>query len=307
MKRKSGLAALAVAVVLWASFALTIRGLGATGLTPVDAAVLRFVTPVILLAPWLPRAFRAVRRERPGTILALSLAGLPHYLLSALGGRLTSAALTGLLLPGTVPLFVAVILVVWRGDRPSGRRVLALAAIALGVAATALLTGSAATTAGVGILLAAGCAWAVYTIALRHTRLDLTSVVLVVCVPSALVAVALECTGPAPMHLAGASPSYVIVLILLQGVGTGIFSTLSYVYAVRRLGSAIPAVTGALSPVLTTLLAVPIFGEPVTAGVLVALALVTGGVVGYNRASVRADADLGRELVVEPGRLPQRV
>ncbi|BCY08333.1 DMT family transporter [Actinoplanes sp. L3-i22] len=323
MHRRSGLAALAVAVVLWATFALTIRGIGGSGLTPVDAAVLRFSTPALLLAPWLPRAFRAVRRERAGTILAISLAGLPHFLLSAFGGSLTSAALVGLLLPGSVPLFVAVILAVRGGDRPTGRRLLALVAITLGVAATAVLTRSAGTVAGIGILLAAGCAWAVYTIALRHTRLDLISVVLVVCVPSALAALALEVSGVLPAHLGAAPRSYVAIFVVLQGIGTGIFSTFSYVYAVRCLGSGIPAVTGALSPVLTTLLAVPIFGEPVTAGILVALTLVTGGVVTYNRASaraaerasarasvrasVRADADLRPGQAVEPGGLPQRV
>lgn len=299
------MAALAVAVVLWASFALTIRGIGGSGLTPVDAAVLRFVTPVIILAPWLPRAFRAVRRERLGTVLALSLAGLPHYLLSALGGRHTSAALVGLLLPGTVPLFVAIISAVRRNDRPTPRKLLALTAIALGVTTTAVLTRSAASLAGIGILLAAGCAWAVYTIALRATRLDLISVVLVVCVPSAVAALALEAGGG--FHLASVPTTYQIMFLILQGVGTGIFSTLSYVYAVRCLGSGIPAVTGALSPVLTTLLAVPIFGERITAGVLVALALVAGGVVVYNRASVRADPNLRRRQALEPAGLPQRV
>ncbi|WP_232343942.1 DMT family transporter [Actinoplanes awajinensis] len=282
MQRHRGVAALAAAVVLWASFALTIRGIGASGLTPVDAAFLRFVTPVLLLAPWLPRALRAVRRERPGVVVALCLAGLPHFLLSALGGRLTTAALVGLLLPGSVPLFVAVILAVTRGERVRGRRLIALTAIVLGIAATAVLTTAGATTTGIGVLLAAGFVWAVYTIGLGRTRLDLISVVLVICTPSAMVAAALEVTGALPVNLSSAPVSHLALFVVLQGVGTGIFSTLSYVYAVRRLGSGIPAVTGAISPVLTTVLAVPLFGEPITAGVVVALALVVGGVITYN-------------------------
>ncbi|AEV84000.1 hypothetical protein ACWT_2978 [Actinoplanes sp. SE50] len=258
--------ALGAAVLLWASFALTVRGIGGSGLTAMDAALLRFGTPVVLLSPWLPRAVRAVRRERPTTIAALLLAGLPHYLLSALGGRLASAAVVGLLLPGTVPLFVALL----KRDR---RRWPALAAILLGVA---VLTVAHAGLAGIAVLLAAGLAWAVYTMALSRTGLDLISLVLVVCTPSALIALA----GSA--HLKAAPAGTIVLFVVLQGVGTGIVSTLSYAYAVRRLGSSIPAVTGALSPVLTTLLAVPIFGEGLTAGAAVALLLIVGGVVAYN-------------------------
>jgi drug/metabolite transporter (DMT)-like permease len=43
-------------------------------------------------------------------------------------------------------------------------------------------------------------------------------------------------------------------------------------------------VSGAISPVLTTLLAVPLFGEPITAGIIVALALIVGGVIAFNLA-----------------------
>ena len=60
--------------------------------------------------------------------------------------------------------------------------------------------------------------------------------------------------------------THIALFAVLQGVGTGILSTLSYAYAVRCLGSSIPAATGAVSPVLTTLLAVPLFSEPITAG-----------------------------------------
>ncbi|MDR6319331.1 drug/metabolite transporter (DMT)-like permease [Actinoplanes couchii] len=227
-QRNTGLAALGLAVLLWASFALTIRGIGGSGLTAVDVAVLRFVTPVLLLTPWLPRAVRAVRRERPGVVACLCLAGLPHFLLAAWGGSLSSAALVGLLLPGSVPLFVALIHRTRRGINQT----LALAAI----------------VAGVATLLTA--------------------------------------TGILPSRLTTAPLPDILLFTALQGVGTGVLSTLSYAYAVRRLGSSLPAVCGALSPVLTTLLAVPLFGEPITAGTIVALTLIVGGVIGFH-SSVR--------------------
>ncbi|MFG2235585.1 DMT family transporter [Streptomyces sp. NPDC048723] len=282
--RLMGAAALTAAVVLWTSFALTVRGIESSSLTSIDVAFLRFATPVVILAPWLPRTVRALRGERIGVLLMLGIGGLPHFLLSALGGRLTSAALIGLLIPGTVPLFVAVILYLrWR-ERISPRRLIALAAIITGIAAAALQTTSTATIAGIGILLTAGCAWAGYTIALRQTRLGLTGVVLVVCTPAAITAALLAVSTAMPSRLmtGAAGISDVLLFTGLQGIGTGLLSTLCYAYAVRTLGSSLAATAGALSPVLTALVAVPLFDEPVTPGVSAALILIVTGVTAFN-------------------------
>ncbi|MFC8511780.1 DMT family transporter [Streptomyces sp. NPDC057257] len=279
-----GTVALVAAVVLWSSFALTVRGISSSSLTAIDVAFLRFATPVVILAPWIPRTVRALRRERIGVLLMLGIGGLPHFLLCALGGRLTSAALIGLLIPGTVPLFVAVILYLGWRERISRRRLTALAAITTGIAATAIQTTSTATTAGIGILLLAGCAWAVYTIGLRRTGLGLSEVVLTICVPATMATALLAGTAAVPSHLmtGTAGISDVLLFTGLQGIGTGLLSTLCYAYAVRVLGSNLAATAGAMSPVLTALLAVPLFDEPLTPGVSAALTLIVTGVMVFN-------------------------
>ncbi|MFE2944284.1 DMT family transporter [Streptomyces sp. NPDC059255] len=284
--RLVGTAALAAAVVLWSSFALTVRGISSSSLTPIDVALLRFATPVVILAPWIPRTVRALRGEKISVLLLLGIGGLPHFLLSALGGRLTSAALVGLLIPGTVPLFVAAILFLrWR-ERISTRHLIALAAIITGIAATALQTTSSATTAGIGILLTAGCAWAVYTIGLRQTGMGLTGVVLTVCTPATIAAALLAGSAAMPSHLmtGTADMSDVLLFIVLQGIGTGLLSTLCYAYAVRTVGADVAAAAGAVSPVLTALAAIPLFGEPITPGVSAALTLIVTSVAVFNTA-----------------------
>ncbi|MFE7711611.1 DMT family transporter [Streptomyces sp. NPDC057486] len=296
--RLMGVAALVAAVVLWSSFALTVRGIGSSSLTSIDVAFLRFATPVVILAPWLPRTVRALRGERIGVLLMLGIGGLPHFLLSALGGSLASAALIGLLIPGTVPLFVTVILYLrWR-ERISPRRLIALAAITAGIAATAMQTTSTATTAGIGVLLTAGCAWAVYTIGLRQTGLGLTGVVLAVCTPAAIAAALLAASAAMPSHLmtGTAGISDVLLFTGLQGIGTGLLSTLCYAYAVRALGSTLAATAGAISPVLTALLAIPLFDEPITSGVSAALALIVTGVTVFNIAPRRRENGPKRPL-----------
>lgn len=291
-----GMAALAAVVALWSSFALSARATDGTGLTMADAAIVRFAVPAIVLAPWIPRTLRRLREEGRIVVALVLLAGLPHYLLFAWGAHLTSAGLTGLLVPGTVPLFVAVLLFVRRPSRMPRRRLVALAAIAAGVAASAVLTTGSAGLGGILVLLAAGFVWAAYTVGLSRSRLDPVGVIVLISLASVVGAVVLAVTGALPSHLLSGSiePGAVVGYALLQGVGTGLLSTACYVVAVKHLGSSIPAAAGALSPVLTAIVAVPLLGEPLTAGLALALALIASGVamsalapVGPSRPGIR--------------------
>lgn len=186
----------------------------------VDSALLRFGTPLVLLIPVLPKAFRALRRERTTVVALLLAGGLPHFLLFAFGAQLTTAALTGTLVPGTVPLFVAALTYARTRRRLSASRVGALTAISTGVVLCAVLAGGAATLGGVAILVTGGFVWAVYTFGLQRTRLTPMELLVVVCAGS------------------------------------------------------IAAVGGVASPVLTAVVAVPLFGEELSGGMVVALMLI---------------------------------
>ncbi|MEV7769579.1 DMT family transporter [Microbacterium sp. NPDC086615] len=284
-----GVAALSGVVALWSAFALSTRAIEGAGLTTGDAAILRFTVPALLLTPWIPRTLRALRGAGAGALGLVLLAGLPHFLLFAWGAELTSAGLTGLLVPGTVPLFVTLLLFLRHRTPVSRRRLGALAAIVLGVAASAMLRGGAADLGGVVVLLAAGLVWALYTVGLASLRLDLVSVIVVISVTSAIVALALAVTGVLPSHLfAGTLPApQIATYALVQGVGTGLLSTACYVLAVKHLGSSLASSAGALSPVLTAVVAVPLLNEPLTAGLAIALALIVSGVAVFNLAPRR--------------------
>lgn len=286
-----GVSALIATVVLWSSFALTIRGIDSSSLTPADVALLRFGIPLVLLAPWIPRAWRQLRSEAMLPLLLLAMGGLPHFLLSSWGGQLTSAAMVGILLPGTAPLFVALILWAWKRQRLSAPRRASLAVIVVGVGVTAALTSSATMSGGIVILLCGGCAWAVYSIGLGATQLNVTSVALVVCAPAATTAMVAAATGLMPTHLLAGTARWtdVALFAVMQGIGTGILSTIAYAYAVRTLGGARAATWGAVSPVLTAVVAIPLFGEGITAAVAAALVLIVGGVVAYNKFPIARD------------------
>ncbi|XBB66335.1 DMT family transporter [Nocardioides sp. WV_118_6] len=283
--RTTGYAALAMTVVLWSSFALTSRGIGTSSLTDADAALIRFVVPLVLLAPLVPRTVRALARERTTTVLLLLAGGLPHYLVMAFGAGLTNAGLTGLLVPGTVPLFVTLLLL--RRQRVPARAVAALATIVAGVVASATLVGTDGGTTGIVLLVGAGAIWACYTLGLQRTGLAPLEIVVAVCALSALGGLVLTLSGLLPSHLLSSPGTVrvgdVLTFAVLQGIGTGLLSTLCYAHAVRALGSSVAAVGGALSPVLTAVAAVPLFGETIGGGLGVALALVVTGVHVFNR------------------------
>lgn len=284
-----GVVALAAVVCLWSSFALSTRALETTGMTMGDAAIMRFGVPAIALAPWIPRTLRRLRGERVRVIALVLLAGLPHFLLFAWGAHLTSAALTGLLVPGTVPLFVTLLLFLAFRSSVSRRRLIALGAIVVGIAVSATLTGGPAGPDGIAVLMAAGFVWAAYTIGLSRTRLDPLGVIALVSLTSFIAALVLTAAGALPSQLFSGTvdvPAWG-AYALVQGVGTGMLSTACYVVAVKNLGSSITAAAGALSPVLTALVAVPLLGEPLTAGLGVALVLIVSGVVAFAFAPAR--------------------
>lgn len=281
----AGLLAMAATIVVWAGFALSIRGIGSSSLTGMDVAVLRFGIPVVMLSPWIPRTIRRLRSERPVVVAGICIgAGLPYFLVSALGGSLTSATLVGQVIPGTVPVFVAALaFAIWRA-RIRRVQALALVAILAGVAITVVLATTPSGAAGIGVLLAAGLIWAVYTLSLRSTGLDPIGAALVLCVPSAIGALVLAGGHMAPSHLADgtARPGDVVFFLAVQGLGVGVVAALSYAFAIRRLGPRAAATLGALSPVLTATVAVPVFGEPLGPAAIASLALVVAGVVAFN-------------------------
>ncbi|MGN7969090.1 DMT family transporter [Microbacterium sp. 22296] len=285
-----GVVAVAAVVCLWSSFALSTRALETTGMTMGDAAIMRFGVPAIALAPWIPRTLRRLRGERVRVIALVLLAGLPHFLLFAWGAHLTSAALTGLLVPGTVPLFVTLLLFLAFRSSVSRRRLIALGAIVVGIAVSATLTGGPAGPDGIAVLMAAGFVWAAYTIGLSRTRLDPLGVIALVSLTSFIAALVLTAAGALPSQLFSGTvdvPAWG-AYALVQGVGTGMLSTACYVVAVKNLGSSITAAAGALSPVLTALVAVPLLGEPLTAGLGIALVLIVSGVVAFALAPAHA-------------------
>jgi len=281
------MAALLVTVAIWAGFALSARALSGSTLRPVDAALLRFGVPLVVLAPALWRRRRQFARVGRGTAAKIVCgAGVPFFLAAMYGGSLTSTAFVGAIIPGMVPLFVSALMAATGRSFPKGTQAVGLCLVALGVAALVsphVVDVDRDVLVGSGVLLLASGLWALYTVGLREVDLDPVGSIGLLCAPSFAVVGVLALTGVLPSNLGHATWSDLATFLVMQGLGVGLCAGLLYAFAIRRLGAERSSVVGSLSPVAATLLAIPLLDESPNLAVLVGVPLITLGVVLANR------------------------
>ena len=273
-------------LLIWSGLALTVRGISMSPLQFIDVALIRFAVPVILFAPFISAHYAEIKRARVSDLLFILLGGIPFLLFAALGAETAPTAYVGTILAGTPPLFVAVLsFVVYRKSLPI-KRALALSLILMGV--VVMVVGrsdvmSANIHHGVLYLLSAAIVWAFYTMGLIRADLSAISVAIILSYSSFLIVLTLLLLGVFPTSLGSFSWQDALPFILVQGLGIGVLATLGFSYAVQRLGSAKSSVIGSISPSVTALLAVPIFGESLTVAIVGGILLTIAGVILSNR------------------------
>lgn len=284
-----GIAAGLAASAIWGG-ALAVTRLGVSGeapLAPADIAMLRFAGPALLLLPVLRRAWPRLRQVAPWQLgLMLAGGGAPFVLMAGSGLSIAGAAEAGALLPGTVPLCVALVSALL-GERFGALGFAGLAMIGAAVAAVvAPAIGTGGDWAGYGLLLAAALLSAGYTIALRRSGIGAWEAAAFVSAGSIL--------GLAPFYLLMPAAAAVVswqdiaVQAAFQGLASGILAPVAFAEAVRRLGPSRAAAFGSLSPGAACLGGFALLGEVpdgVTAMAVLASAL---GVALVARAPVTA-------------------
>lgn len=235
-----------------------------TDLKPIDLALLRYVIPALLLSPLILRngLWPSGKSRWLGAAMFLG-GGLPFGLLAMAGARYAPAAHMGALLPGTMPIFTALMAVALLGERIAFRRWLGFGVVGLSIALFAQAAfGDIASEVWIGDLLFLGAAavWALFTVAFRRSGLDpwQGTAFLSVCSAVAVIPIWLHSGTERLLH---APLADLATQITVQGFVAGLAGVWTYVLAVRHLGASRAALSGALPPAFTAAGGIVFLGE----------------------------------------------
>lgn len=310
--RTVGIAAAVVTVAIWTGFIVIGRASAGHTLLPFDIALLRILGAGAVLLPWgwvLARRAGPDGRSLAGfsplplrpTVLTGLFGGLVYAILCYAGFFYAPAAHAAVLMPGSLPLWTALLAVPLLGERITAARALGLGCIVAGdlvVGGSGLLSAFDGGQVWKGDLIFMGAAfcWSVYSVLARRFGLDPVRATIAITVLAFFVYVPafalLAGSGLLPTRLAQAPWGEIAFQALFQGVGSVVISGITFVQMVRVFGPVRSTMITALVPGLSALGAVLLLGEPLGLNLLAGLALVTAGILFGVRAARRNTPDL---------------
>ena len=288
--------ALGLTIVIWAGYLVAVRASVASALTPFDVGLLRSAPAALLLAPIILR-----HGLRPGGASWLDVAliggvgGTAFTLLLASGMQFAPVADSGVFTPSMLPLFVAMLAMIFLGTRYGGSQIFGFCLIlagAIGVGGyEALARAGDGAWRGHILFLIASLSWATYTVRFRASGLSPShGAVILVSWSTILFLIAASIYGSQLPEL----PSTVLLVQLFWGVAAGLIANFTYLYALKQLGHVISAAATALVPVLAALGGMVFLDEPITGfkwiGILLAAVGVAlaAGILSARVTSTRA-------------------
>lgn len=267
---KLGYLSITVTLLIWASFFLSLKGGANSNLTPADIALTRFFIPALVLLPLVWKARNIVTAVPKRYLLGMFIgSGLPYLLVAGTAMQFVPVSHGSALVPGTLPLFVTGIAVLFFKQPLSRHRVTGLAMVLLGIMlflGASLSSFNFEYTKGHLLFLCGSLMWAIFTISARVANLDALVSAGFISLCSTLLLLLLIVTGTLPSHLADTPIAQwpfpeLAVHSAVQGIGAGLIAAFTYLYAVKTLGAERSAAFGSATPAIATLLAIPLFGE----------------------------------------------
>ena len=310
--RTIGLLAAVVTVTIWTGFIIIARASAQRTLTPFDIALLRIVGASLVLLPW---GWWMVRQRQAASVASAppsSLAGISPLplrttaLLGSFGGLLYAllaysgffhapATHAAVLMPGSLPLWTALLAAWLLRDHITPLRAAGLALIVAGdllVGGRSLLAAFSGGDVWKGDLLfmLAASSWATYSVLARRHAVDavqatiaITAFACMVYLPSYALLVWL---GAVTSHLAQAPWSEIAFQMLFQGGGSVVISGIGFTRMIQHYGPVRSTMITALVPGLSAMGAVIFLNEPMHWNLVAGLLLVTAGIlVGVLRKS----------------------
>ncbi len=267
---KLGYLSIIVTLLIWASFFLSLKGGANSDLTPADIALTRFLIPALVLLPLMWKARSTIAAVPNRYLVGMFVGcGLPYLLVAGTAMQFVPVSHGSALVPGTLPLFVTGIAVLFFKQPLSRHRVVGLGLVLLGILlflGNSLSSFNFEYTKGHLLFLCGSLMWATFTISARVANLNALVSAGFISFCSTLLLLVLILTGTLPSHLMSTPIAQWPVTELavhsaVQGVGAGLIAAFTYLYAVNTLGAERSAAFGSATPAVATLLAIPLFNE----------------------------------------------
>jgi drug/metabolite transporter (DMT)-like permease len=272
------------AIAIWVGWILLTRYGVTTSLSPYDIVALRFAFAGLVLLPVVLR--RGMGIERIGFakwLLIVCCAGVPYVLIASSGLQFAPAAHAGALIPGTMPLWAALLAVPFLKERIEPSRRIGLLLIPFGIATilgAGLVDFSSGQWRGHLLFIAAAMTWAGFSVAMRsasQSGFDALQAAAVVSVVCAIVYLPIY-WFLLPHRIADAPMSAIVLQTFYQGLMVSIVSLFAYARAVSILGASLGSSFASLVPALAMLLGIPLLGEWPKALDYMGIAAITLGV-----------------------------
>lgn len=301
-----GVLSAVVTVVIWTAFIVFARASAdpARGgvLNPFDIVYARVWGASLILLPW---GWWLVRRERATvpcagsffglsplpmrqTVVAGFFGGLLYAMLAYGGFVFAPAAHASVLMPGSLPLWTALLAIPVLGERITPTRALGLTLIVGGdlmVGGNSLLhalDGSGVWRGDV-LFMAASFTWSIYSVLARRFALQAVQATIAITVFAFFTYVpvytALLLLEWVPGHVFKAAWTAVGAQMLMQGVGSVVISGITFTRMIQHFGPVRSTMITALVPGLSAIAAAVVLGEPLVWNLLAGLALVTAGIL----------------------------
>lgn len=280
--RLVGMAAAMTTVTIWAAWIVSTRYSVTNNLGPVDIGLLRFAVPAIVLSPvWLKHGIWPRGLSPLNGLAMICGSGVLFFLVASTGMQYAPAAHVGALLPGAMPLWAAILGVLFFGERFSALRWAGYATIAIGILlmVAGLFTGHGqpGMWRGYAMFLSAACLWAGYTHAYHKSGMGpLHAAGFIGLWSFVVLAVVAAIRGTALLDVPLANAG---LQLLTQGVLSGFVAIICYGIAVRRIGSTRASAFAALAPAFAALGGKWVLGEDLSILAIIAVILVMAGVV----------------------------
>jgi len=288
MKAKGYFCALA-AVLIWSGFILVSRMGGISPLTAYDIIAVRYVSCAAFVFPfWF--FWQRFNLFQPKLIICSLIGGLAYALCTFNGFKVTPASHAAVLLPGLLPISIALISTLMNKERHSAVKWLGIIMITFGIMVLFWneFQKSGSLSVGHGLLVGAAVCWATFSVLINRWNISPWQVTVSLAV--------ITCVVYTPVYLMYLPKNIstdllhdIGVQVFYQGFLATIVQMLFYVRAVQLIGAANMGSMMAIVPILAGFSAIYIFDEKLNSELIFAMLCVSLGVwVANSKLNSRA-------------------